>query len=70
MSRVNSDRDLLQEALNYKTKRQSESLTPVDICLWVIVNEKPLNLEKTTSSVISVLLINLCLDLWFFFSAL
>ena len=24
--------------------------------LWVIVNEKPLNLEKTTSSVLSVLL--------------
>ena len=28
--------------------------TPLGFCLRVIVNEKPLNLEKTTSSVLSV----------------
>ena len=31
-------------------------VTPLDFCLRIIVNEKPLNLEKTTSSVLSVLL--------------
>ena len=31
-------------------------LPPLGSCLRVIVNEKPLNLEKTTSSVLSVLL--------------
>ena len=30
-------------------------VTPLGVCLRVIVNEKPLNLEKTTSSVLSVL---------------
>ena len=33
---------------------------PLGVCLRVIVNEKPLNLEKTTSIVLSVILINLC----------
>ena len=32
-------------------------VTPLDFCLRIIVNEKPLNLEKTTSSVLSVLLL-------------
>ena len=32
-------------------------VTPLGFCLRVIVNEKPLNLEKTTSSVLSVLLL-------------
>ena len=32
-------------------------LTTLSLCLRVIVNEKPLNLEKTTSSVLSVLLL-------------
>ena len=32
-------------------------VTPLDFCLRVIVNEKSLNLEKTTSSVLSVLLL-------------
>ena len=34
-----------------------QRVTPLDFCLRVIVNEKPLNLEKTTSSVLSVLLL-------------
>ena len=32
-------------------------ITPLDFCLRVIVNEQPLNLKKTTSSVLSVLLL-------------
>ena len=48
--------------------RQSESLfTPtLGFCLRVIVNENLINLEKTTSSVLAVILINLCvkLTLW------
>ena len=32
-------------------------VTPLGFCLRVIVNEKLLNLEKTTSSVLSVLLL-------------
>ena len=32
-------------------------VTPLGFCLRVIVNEKPLNLEKTTSGVLSVLLL-------------
>ena len=32
-------------------------LTPVGLCHRVIVNEKPLNLERTTSCVLSVLLL-------------
>ena len=32
-------------------------LTSLSLCLRVFVNEKPLNLEKTTSSVLSVLLL-------------
>ena len=32
-------------------------LTPFGFCLGVIVNENPLNLEKTTSRVLSVLLL-------------
>jgi len=44
--------------------RQRESMrcllgTPLGICLKLIVNKKTLNLEKTTSSVLSVILINL-----------
>ena len=37
----------------------SMRVTPLGLCLMVIVNEKPLNLEKTTFSVISVMLIDL-----------
>ena len=43
-------------ALNYKTEREPV-LIPLGLCLRVIVNEKPLNLEKTTSNVLSVLLL-------------
>ena len=32
-------------------------VTPLGLCLEVIVNEKPLNFKKTTSSVLSVLLL-------------
>ena len=32
-------------------------ITPLDFCLRVIVKEQPLNLKKTTSSVLSVLLL-------------
>ena len=32
-------------------------ITSLGFCLRVIVNEKPLNLEKTTSSVLSILLL-------------
>ena len=37
--------------------REIIRVTHLGICLKVIVNEKPLNLEKTTSSVLSVLLL-------------
>ena len=33
----------------------SMRVTPVGFCLRVIVNEKPINLEKATSSVLSVI---------------
>ena len=39
-----------QAALNYKTERESIRIPPFGLCLMVIVN------EKTTSSVLSVLL--------------
>ena len=35
----------------------SMRVTPLGNCLMVIVKEKPLNIEKTTSSVLSVLLL-------------
>ena len=37
--------------------RESMRITSLGFCLRFIVNEKPLNLEKTTSRVISVLLL-------------
>ena len=37
--------------------QRSMRVIPLDFCLRVIVNEKSLNLEKTTSSVLSVLLL-------------
>ena len=40
----------------------SMRVTPLGLCLFVIVNEKTLNLEKTTSSVLSVLLFIYDLD--------
>ena len=50
-------------AWNYKTDREPVLLrlrvTLLGFCLWVIVNEKPLNLEKTTISFLFVILINL-----------
>jgi len=38
-------------------QRASIRTIPLGFCLRVIVNANPLNLEKTTSSVISVLLV-------------
>ena len=37
--------------------QHSMHVTPLGFCLRIIVNEKPLNLEKTTSSALSVLLL-------------
>ena len=37
--------------------QHSISVHPLGLCLRVIVNEKPQNLKKTTSSVLSVLLL-------------
>ena len=45
--------------LNIITILRSMRVTPLGVRLRVIVNETPLNLEKTTSSVLSVILINL-----------
>ena len=49
-SEAEAQRSYSHVALNYKTERES-----MRFCLRVIVNEKILNLEKTTSSVLSVL---------------
>ena len=38
-------------------QRERIRVTPLGFFLRVIVNEKPLNLEKTTSSVISVIVV-------------
>ena len=43
-----------KEFLSYKTERKSIRVTPLGLCLRIIVDEKTLNLEKTTSSVLSV----------------
>ena len=41
--------------LHYREReRESMRVTTFGLCLRVIVNEKPLNLEKTTYSVLSV----------------
>jgi len=42
--------------MNYKTEKEPV-LTPLGFCLRVIVNITPLNIEKTTISVLSVLLL-------------
>ena len=42
---------------NPKAERESKHVTPLGFCLRVIVNENPQNLEKTTSSVLSVSLL-------------
>ena len=41
-------------ALSLSCNLSGMHVTPLGFCLRVIVNEKPLNLEKTTSSVLSV----------------
>ena len=38
-------------------QRERMRVTPLGFCLRVSANEKPLDLEKTTSSVLSVLLL-------------
>ena len=45
-----AQRSSVQEALNYKTERESIRIPPFGLCLRRIVN------EKTTSSVLSLLL--------------
>ena len=40
-------------------QRESMRVTPLGFCLWVIVNEKPLNLENTTSSVPALLFLSM-----------
>ena len=45
---------LAQAVLNYMTELCG---TPLGFCLRVIGNEKPLNIEKTISGVLSVLLL-------------
>ena len=54
-----AQRSYAHDALNYKTteREREPGLTPLSFCLRFIVNEKLLNLEKTTSSVLSVLLL-------------
>ena len=56
-----SQRSYAHAALNYKTERRpvlrDMRVTPLGFCLRVIVHENLLNLEKTTSSVLSVLLL-------------
>ncbi len=42
--------------MNYMTEKEPV-LTPLGFCLMVIVNITPLNIEKTTISVLSVLLL-------------
>jgi len=37
------------------SESENMRVTPLDFCLRVIENEKPLNIEKTTSSGLSVL---------------
>ena len=56
---VETKRSTAQSALNLKTETESMRETPLGLCIRVIVNEKPLSLEKTTSSFLSVSLINL-----------
>ena len=43
---------------------RSMRVTLLGVCPRVIVNENPLNLEKTTSSVLSVISINLWQEHW------
>ena len=51
-------RSFAQAMINYKTERERERMrvTPLGLCLRVIVNEKSLNLEKTTLSFLSLLI--------------
>ena len=55
---VEAYRSSKKAALNNKTERESRRClhgTPLGFCLRVIVNENPLNLEKTTFSVQSII---------------
>jgi hypothetical protein len=52
-----TQRSYAHSALNDKTERESMRVTPLVFYLRVIANENPLNLENTTSSVLSVLLL-------------
>ena len=55
----NTDRTLdpvFSRFRGFSLSQRSMRVTSSGFCLWVIVNGKPLNLEKTTFSVLSVLL--------------
>ena len=52
-----AQRSYTHAALKDKIEKESMRVTPLGFCLRVIVNENPLNLEKTTSSGLSVLLL-------------
>ena len=54
---ASTQRSYSHAALIYKTQRESMRVTALGFRLRVIVNEKSLNLEKTTSSAQSVLLL-------------
>ena len=54
-----SQRSYAHAALNYKTQRETARNLFECFCLRDIVNEIPLNLEKTTSCVLLVYVINL-----------
>ena len=48
----------LQMSYAHAALNKTESTRVTPLCLRVIVNEKPIHLEKTTSSVLSVLFAN------------
>ena len=56
---ADAQRSYAHAELNYKTERESVlrrlSVTPLGFCLRVIVNDKLLILEKTTSIVLTVM---------------
>ena len=52
-----AQRSYTHAALKDKIEKESMRVTPLGFCLRVIVNKNPLNLEKTTSSGLSVLLL-------------
>ena len=54
---ADAQRSYAHAAYNYKTEIKYMRVTPLGFCLRVIVNEIPKNLDKTTSSVLYVIVI-------------